>query len=84
MTSGPRARWFVAVLLSMAAPTVQAQGGACGAGSVEVGRLEFEGNHSFPTAMLAAGIVTAPSTWASEGSAREVAPVATEIGRAHV
>ena len=64
MTSGPRARWFVAVLLSMAAPTVQAQGGACGAGSVEVGRLEFEGNHSFPTATLAAGIVTAPSTWA--------------------
>jgi outer membrane protein assembly factor BamA len=64
MISTPRAFWGIAALLSIAAPTASAQGAVCGPGSVEVGRLAFEGNHSFPTAVLASGIVTASSTWA--------------------
>ncbi len=54
----------MAALLSIAAPTARAQAGICGAASVEVGRLEFDGNRSFPAATLEAGIVTAPSSWA--------------------
>ena len=51
-------------LLLVAAPAARAQSASCTTGSVEVGRLEFDGNRSFPTAVLASGIVTAPSTWA--------------------
>jgi outer membrane protein assembly factor BamA len=64
MISAPRTFWSIAALLMMAAPAALAQTVSCTTGSVEVGRLEFEGNRSFPTATLESGIVTAPSTWA--------------------
>ncbi|MBA4071062.1 MAG: hypothetical protein C0497_04380 [Gemmatimonas sp.] len=43
---------------------LQAQDIVCDKGDTEVSRLEFTGNHSFPSAVLANGIATTPSTWA--------------------
>jgi outer membrane protein assembly factor BamA len=62
---GRRGGWaaLVAVLLAVTAPTARAQDLTCGAGDVEVMKLSFEGNRAFPSAVLAGGIVTAPSNW---------------------
>jgi outer membrane protein assembly factor BamA len=53
----------LAVLLAVTARPSGAQDLTCGAGDVEVVKLLFEGNHAFPAAVLADGIVTAPSSF---------------------
>jgi outer membrane protein assembly factor BamA len=62
---GHRSGWaaLMAVLLGVTAVTARAQDLTCGAGDVEVMKLTFEGNRAFPSAVLADGIVTAPSSW---------------------
>ena len=55
-------RRLILALLFPAA--LHAQDIVCDKGDTEVLRLEFTGNASFPSAMLANGIATTPSTWA--------------------
>lgn len=43
---------------------VGAQDIVCDKGDTEVSRLEFTGNHSFPSSVLSNGIATTASTWA--------------------
>ena len=53
------------LLLALALPAaLGAQDIVCDKGDTEVSRLEFSGNTAFPSAMLANGIATTPSTWA--------------------
>jgi outer membrane protein assembly factor BamA len=60
-----RGGWAVvlAVLLAATARASQAQDVTCGGGDVEVMKLTFEGNASFPSGVLEDGIVTAPSSF---------------------
>lgn len=62
---GRRGGWaaLAAVLLAVTAVPARAQDLTCDAGDVEVVKLTFEGNHAFPSGVLADGIVTAPSSW---------------------
>lgn len=53
----------VAALLVLAAPVAMAQETVCDPGDVEVRRLEFAGNRTFPDDELAHGIATTPSSW---------------------
>jgi outer membrane protein insertion porin family/translocation and assembly module TamA len=53
------------LLLVLAVPAaLGAQDIVCDKGDTEVLRLEFTGNHAFPSAVLANGIATTPSNWA--------------------
>ncbi len=54
----------MAVLVSGSTQAVHAQDLACESGDLEVVRLSFDGNSAFPSATLASGIVTTPSSWA--------------------
>lgn len=54
---------LLALLLGIPRQAV-AQDVTCDPGDVEVVGLRFTGNESFPSALLASGIVTTPSTWA--------------------
>ncbi len=59
-----RAAALVAVVLSLlVAPSAQAQETVCDPGDVEVRRLEFSGNTTFPDDELARGIAATPSSW---------------------
>jgi outer membrane protein assembly factor BamA len=62
---GRRRGWvaLLAVLLASGARASEAQDLSCGAGDVEVMKLEFQGNHAFASGLLEDGIVTAPSTF---------------------
>jgi outer membrane protein assembly factor BamA len=62
---GRRGGWslLLAVLLAVTSRASHAQDLTCGAGDVEVMKLIFQGNHAFPSGMLADGIVTAPSSY---------------------
>lgn len=51
------------LLLGAALPTAGAQETRCDPGDVEVRRLEFTGNTTFPDDELARGVATTPSSW---------------------
>lgn len=66
MTGGWRggaAALLALALLVLAAPAAAAQETVCDPGDVEVRRLEFAGNRTFPDDELARGIATTPSSW---------------------
>lgn len=66
MTGGWRgglAALLALALLALAAPMAAAQETVCDPGDVEVRRLDFSGNETFPDDELARGIATTPSSW---------------------
>jgi outer membrane protein insertion porin family/translocation and assembly module TamA len=66
VTSGWRggaAALFALALLVLVAPVAAAQETVCDPGDVEVRRLRFAGNTTFPDDELARGIATTPSSW---------------------
>ncbi len=66
MSGGCRARaaaLLAFVLLFLVAPSAEAQETACDPGDVEVRRLEFTGNTTFPDDELSRGIAATPSSW---------------------
>jgi outer membrane protein insertion porin family/translocation and assembly module TamA len=56
--------FFVAAHCVVSPAALLAQDIGCDRGDREVVKVEFSGNHAFPDAVLANGLVTTPSSWA--------------------